>query len=67
MQVCENQGKCGFFEKHADFSSAIFPMLANIYCNGPLQSECIRKQHLEAKGCFPSDDIAPTGLRFSET
>ncbi|PLX98629.1 MAG: hypothetical protein C0623_11500 [Desulfuromonas sp.] len=63
--TCENHEKCGFFEKHGDFDLAIFPMLVNIYCRGPLQDQCLRKQYLDETGNFPNDDIAPTGLNFA--
>ena len=65
MAPCENHHCCGFFERHGKKDAAIFAMLVNIYCCGPLQDECARKQILLETGCLPSDDLAPTGLNFS--
>lgn len=65
MSLCENHQHCGFFEKHGSKEAAVFAMLANIYCCGPLQDECARKRIMVETGHLPSDDLAPTGLNFS--
>ena len=66
MHLCENQTECGFFAKHGNSETAIFPMLVSIYCRGPLRDDCMRWQFLEENGRFPSHDMAPTGLSFSD-
>ena len=66
MTQCGDHENCGFFEKHGGEGNVIFPMLISVYCRGPLRDECARKRFLEENGSFPSDDIGPTGLNFSD-
>jgi len=64
MEPCASFEKCGFFEKYGHLDATILPMLASIYCRGPLQGECVRLRYFDDNGCFPNSDIAPTGLNF---
>ncbi|KIX13738.1 hypothetical protein [Dethiosulfatarculus sandiegensis] len=61
MSNCDLLDKCGFFQKHAKSHQAACQGLVTLYCKGPKQNECKRKEYRKKHGQPPPDDMLPGG------
>ncbi len=61
MNDCENLVTCGFFQKHFAAREAACKGLIDLYCKGPRQAECKRKEYKKLHGTSAPDDMLPVG------
>lgn len=64
MKECELLTKCGFFKKHMDSHEAACKGLISLYCKGPKQDQCKRKEYRSRHGVPPTDNMLPVGTVF---
>jgi len=60
-ETCELLAACGFFKKYQATKDLACRGFIRMYCTGPKQNECKRKQHRLKYGAPPSDDMMPSG------
>lgn len=61
MNDCELLPICGFFAKYQHTTNLACRGFMNMYCRGPQQSDCRRRQFRAEHGCAPHDDMLPSG------
>ena len=61
MSDCELLPTCGFFKKHQQTTNLACLGFMRVYCKGPQQSECKRREFRRDHGCPPDDDMLPSG------
>ncbi len=62
---CELLENCGFFKKYQQTRELACRGFINLYCRGPKQRECKRRDYRFKNGTPPSDDMMPTGQLIS--
>ncbi len=68
--ICKYYLNCSFFKRYDTELTrkdkiTIFHQYIEVYCFGKLMHDCFRYIHLEKTGTSLSDDITPTGVKFS--
>jgi hypothetical protein len=66
MPACGNLEKCGFVLKYKDSKANAVKGFIHLFCEGAMQSQCLRKKYREEHGCPPDDDMMPNGLMISD-
>ena len=61
IKECELLKTCGFFEKYEKISKVACKGLIDLYCRGPKQNECKRKEYRLATGNPPDVSMMPNG------
>ena len=58
---CELLDTCGFFKRYEGCDNLGCKGFIKLYCKGPRQAECKRKQYRLERGEPPPDNMLPTG------
>jgi hypothetical protein len=66
MSECPNLATCGFFRKFSQSNELAFKGFVVLFCRGPKQGVCKRKEYREAHGCAPSDAMMPNGAMIAK-
>jgi len=66
IKECPKLEKCPFFKKYGDSKNYMCKGFIEMYCRGPRQPECKRKDYKEAHGVPPSDNMMPNGEMTEE-
>ncbi|PLX94587.1 MAG: hypothetical protein C0621_05260 [Desulfuromonas sp.] len=64
MSDCEKLEKCPFFIKYEGSPEFKTQGFKNLYCTGPLQSQCARIDFKAKTGAPPSENLSPSGVEF---
>ncbi|GAB6094802.1 hypothetical protein JCM14469_10540 [Desulfatiferula olefinivorans] len=64
MAECELLDSCGFFRKYMNSHEAACKGLIAMYCRGPKQAGCKRKEYRTKHGKPPVDEMLPNGAMF---
>jgi len=62
MSDCELLEKCGFFKKYQASKELACKGFISLYCKGPKQNACVRKQYRQEHGVPPNDNMMPNGM-----
>jgi len=60
-QLCVKYENCGFFKKYQKTSNYACKGFITMYCQGPKQDQCKRKEHSITTGTPPPDNMMPNG------